>query len=171
MDEEEMRVIHVSGRKTPPEECMRKGNTHVNMNRIHRIFSAPEFVEGDDDLLSEVLPQNGFTLLCTAHAICDHFIECYPAIPMGHEEYAWFLLMACVYVHRACADVPYDDRSFATWFGMTQDIFLREYLCFCQILFDMPLAKVRVRMLPAIFDMSGRGDYSGPIVRVYPFEL
>jgi hypothetical protein len=175
-EEDENQVVHVrAAKKGSFGASIKRGNVHVNLYRVHCIFSMPEFDEGSDDVPPDILVHNGYTLLCTAHAICDHLIATYPAVSVGDGEYAWFLLMAGVYVHRASADIPYDDKSFAGWFCMDEMGFLLEFLHFCRILFDMPPSSTKIRMAPHLFDMSvdsaGRSEYTGPVIRIYPFEL
>jgi hypothetical protein len=170
---DENRVVHVrAAKKGSFGSSIKRGNVHVTLYRVHCIFSMPEFV---DDSPPTKLAHDGYTLMCTAHAICDHFIATYPSVTIGDKEYAWFLLMAGVYVHRASADVPYDDKSFAHWFAMGELEFLLDFLHFCRILFDMPLSPTKVRMTPRVFDLSvdnmGRSEYTGPVIRIFPFEL
>jgi hypothetical protein len=108
-------------------------------------------------------------MLCTAHAICDHFIDTHPT-PVKEEEYAWLLLMAAAYVHRFCADVAFDDKSFAMWFSMSEIGFAAEFLAFLQLLYKMPPCPTQIRnddpRRPA-----ERNEHLGPVVRVYPFQL
>ena len=145
------------------------GNEHTTVFNVHCVFTDPQFIEESPVTRSGTLPHDGYTLLCTAHAICDHYIATHPAA-LSEKQYAWLLLMAAAYVHRFCADISFDDKSFARLFSMDESAFAVEFMHFLQLVYNMPPSPTKVRnddpRRPA-----ERNEFLGPVVKVYPFQL
>jgi hypothetical protein len=157
-----------------------QSNPYVTRYYIHAAFSHETFTEPTavprDPNQIQPIPLTTYSIMCTAYAICDHMIDSHPDMQVSEVEYAWFLLMACVYVHRSVSDDPYCNKTFADHFGMHSDFFLNQYLHFCKVLMDLPFSPKRFRTpMPLSIDtrknMHRHNEYTGPIIRVHPFQL